>query len=224
MSDLHGDLPEIEPCELILICGDIVPLRIQNRTTDSYYWFSNNFKKWVDSLSCDKAIFIAGNHELVYPNNYNIYKTLFPDNNKTTYLCHEKYIYSGSDGKEYSIFGTPYCKIFGHWAFMLPDEKLQEKYSEIPENLDILITHDQPYNFGDILLQKDCSWATEEHIGNISLLKAIEEKQPRYQFNGHLHSCSHNKIMIGNTIHYNVSLKDERYNLVYSPLYLEIDK
>lgn len=30
LSDLHGFLIEdIQPCELVLICGDIVPLRMQ---------------------------------------------------------------------------------------------------------------------------------------------------------------------------------------------------
>lgn len=28
-SDLHGNLPNIEPCELVLICGDIVSLQAQ---------------------------------------------------------------------------------------------------------------------------------------------------------------------------------------------------
>lgn len=34
---------------------------------------------------------------------------------------------------------------------------------------------------------------------------------------------SHEQIMINNTAHYNVSMKDERYNIVYEPLYLEIE-
>ena len=224
MSDLHGYLPEIEPCDLVLICGDIVPLRIQGRTKDSYKWFSNEFKEWAMDLPCDKVIFIAGNHELTFPNHYNDYRQLFYNDSKVTYLCHEGYIYKGPDGKEYSIFGTPYCKEFGNWAFMLPEGELSRMYLDIPSGLDILITHDQPYEYGDVLLQEDCPWANGEHIGNEKLLEAINNRHPRYQFNGHLHSCSHEAIDINDTIHYNVSLKDEKYQPVYEPLYLNIDK
>ena len=128
------------------------------------------------------------------------------------------------DGKEYSIYGTPWCQVFGRWAFMAPDTVLKEIYSKIPKDLDILITHDQPYGYGDILLQEDCPWANGEHIGNKMLLEAIGKRRPRYQFNGHLHSCSHEAIDIDGTIHYNVSLRDEKYQPVYEPLYLDIDK
>ena len=224
MSDLHGYLPEVEPCDLVLICGDIVPLRIQERTKGSYKWFSTEFKEWAMDLPCDKVIFIAGNHELSFPNHYNDYKQLFYNDSKITYLCHEEYIYKHKDGKEYNIFGTPYCQEFGNWAFMLPDPELEEQYSEIPENLDILLVHDQCYGYGDVLLQKNCPWANGKHIGNKPLTKAVLEKQPRYLFTAHLHSTDHNCIMINNTKRYNVSLKDENYQSVYEPLYLEIDK
>lgn len=224
MSDLHGYLPEINPCELVLICGDIVPLSAQGSSRHTSRWYERAFKTWAESLPCDKVIFIAGNHELRFPNHYEYYKKMFPNNSKVTYLCHEGYIYKGPDGKEYSIFGTPYCQEFGNWAFMLTNEELPDKYEDIPHRVDILMTHDQPYYFGDVLLQEDCPWANGGHIGNKALLEFIQKKRPRYQFNGHLHSCSHDKIMIEDTIHYNVSLKDESYQPVYEPLYLEIDK
>lgn len=221
ISDLHGYLPEIEPCELLLICGDIVPLRIQNRTNDCYKWFSNEFKEWATNLQCNKVIFIAGNHELTFPYHYDHYKNLFNNDNKITYLCHEQYIYKGLDDKEYSIFGTPYCKQFMNWAFMSTDEYLRQIYKGIPNNLDILISHDNPYGYGDILLQ-ECPWADGSHIGNIPLAEIIKEKQPKYQFNGHLHSCDHSLIMIDNTKHYNCSIMNENYTPIYSPLYLNI--
>ena len=223
ISDLHGYLPKIEPCDLVLICGDIVGLRAQRYPKSCKKWYIDWFKPWVNELPCDKVLFIPGNHEVGMEGHEEEYKKLFGPHDKATVLFHESYEYLGSDGETYKIFGTPYCKIFGNWAYMYPDDTLRQAFSEIPENLDILITHDQPYEFGDILLQEDCPWADGSHIGNKPLLEAILAKQPRYQLNGHLHSCSHEKIMINNTSHYNVSMKDEKYNIVYEPLYLDIE-
>ena len=224
ISDLHGYLPEVKPCELLLICGDIVPLEYQGSYNKTNKWFNKTFRDWTEQIDCKKILFIAGNHELRVENHTDKYRILFPEHNKATYLKDSQYIYEGSDGKSYSIYGTPWCQVFGSWAFMATDDKLEEIYSNIPEGLDILITHDQPYGYGDVLLQKDCPWANGEHIGNKMLLEAINNRHPRYQFNGHLHSCSHEPIDINGTTHYNVSLKDENYLPVYEPLYLNIDK
>ena len=147
--------------------------------------------------------------------------SVFPKNEKVTYLFHENYTYISKSGKEYNIFGTPYCKLFGNWAFMETNDALDKLYQDIPENLDILITHDQPHEYGDILMD-NVVWNTGEHIGNKPLLKAILTKQPFLQVNGHLHSCSHELIEIGSTKHYNVSIKNEKYEPVYNPLTIEI--
>ncbi len=225
MSDLHGYLPKVDtPCDLILLCGDLIPLEDQGSTKSTKRWYFNEFKVWANQLPCNKVLFISGNHEIHHPNHIRLYKEEFNESCKVTYLCHEQYTYEALDGKEYKIFGTPYCHIFGRWAFMFPDDVLEREYSKIPENLDILMTHDQPYGYGDVLLQKDCPWANGEHIGNKPLAKAVLEKQPRYLFVAHLHSTDHECIEIGNTKRYNVSIKDEFYNPVYKPLYLEIDK
>ena len=221
ISDLHGYLPELKPCELVLICGDSVPLEYQASSKKTKKWYDTTFRKWAGELPCDKVLFIAGNHELHFPGKKIIYESLFSKDDKITYLCHSEYIHKSKDGKEYKIFGTPYCKQFMNWAFMYPNEELEKIFKNIHNDLDILISHDNPYGYGDIVLQ-ECPWADGSHIGNIPLAKAIEEKQPKYQFNGHLHSCEHSLIMIGNTKHYNCSIKDEQYNPVYEPLYLNI--
>lgn len=223
MSDLHGSLipvHEIPRCEVVLICGDISPLSIQSNHRKMRKWLANEFKAWCESLPCNKVIFIAGNHDSAFGNLDFMY-SLFPKEGKVTYLFHELYNYNSESGKEYEIFGTPFCKLFGNWAFMDTDEKLAKLYSDIPEGIDILLTHDQPFGYGDIILDFT-PWADGSHIGNRPLTLAILEKSPKYQFNGHLHSCDHNLIEIGETKHYNVSIKNESYEQVYTPLVLEI--
>ena len=224
LSDLHGTLlpvEDIEPCELVCICGDIVPLKIQASSHKTKSWLRNKFKPWCESLPCDKVIFIAGNHDF-YLQDLDFMYSVFPKDGKVTYLFHEGYVYTSKEGKEYSIFGTPYCQIFGNWAFMDTNSRLIELYSSIPDNLDILLTHDQPYGWGDVLEQLITPWADSSHIGNQPLAQAIFEKQPKYLFCGHLHSTTHKCVEIGETKRYNVSIKDERYDPIYDPLVLDI--
>lgn len=184
-------------------------------------WLRNVFKPWCESLPCDKVIFIAGNHDDSFQNLDFMYSQ-FPKDKKVTYLFHESYVYTSRSGKEYSIFGTPYCKLFGNWAFMEIDTMLERLYQDIPRNLDILLVHDQCFGYGDVLLQQDIVWYDGKHIGNKPLTKAVLEKQPKYMFTAHLHSCDHNCVEIGNTKRYNVSIKDEKYLPVYDPLFIEI--
>lgn len=221
ISDLHGLLPEIEPCELVCICGDISPLNIQANSKKMRRWLFNEFLSWATLLPCDKVIFIAGNHDFSM-RNLDFMESVFSKDRKVTYLFHENYIYTSRESKEYSIFGTPYCQLFGNWAFMEMDTILDNLYKDIPENLDILLTHDQPYGYGDVLLQENCVWADGSHIGNKSLAKAVLEKQPKYMFTAHLHSTDHSCVEIGITKRYNVALKNENYEPVYKPLYIEI--
>lgn len=149
ISDLHGYLPKIEPCELVLICGDIVDLHAQRYPKSCKKWYIDWFKPWVNELPCDKVLFIPGNHEVGMEGHEEEYKRLFGPHNKATVLFHKSYEYLGSDIKTYKIFGTPYCKIFGNWAYMRPNSDLKEKFSEIPEGLDILLTHDVAYGYAD---------------------------------------------------------------------------
>lgn len=149
LSDLHGTLlpaNDFPSCELVCICGDISPLNIQANHRKMRKWLVNKFKPWCESLPCDKVVFIAGNHDSSLGNLDFMY-TQFPKDEKVTYLFHENYIYVSKSGKEYSIFGTPYCQLFGNWAFMEMDEMLEKLFLSIPQNLDILLTHDQPYGW-----------------------------------------------------------------------------
>jgi len=221
ISDLHGYLPRLDPCDLVLICGDIVPLEKQVLFQEGYKWYSNEFKSWVDSLPCDKVLFILGNHELCVQLHEEDWLDLFPTYEKATLLFDEEYIYE-TEEKEYRIYGTPWCKQFGNWAYMANSEQLTDLYSQIPEGLDILMTHDAPYGVSDVLLQKDCPWADGTHIGNMPLAECIKLRKPRYVCHGHLHSTSRQFESLEGSLIINCSLKDEFYKVVYSPIYFTI--
>lgn len=222
MSDLHGQLPkDIQPCDIVLICGDISPLNIQSNHTSCRKWIKDVFNTWANNLPCEKVYLIAGNHDRSLETRgieYN--KSLFIGT-KVVYLENSGDEYITAEGRVIKIWGTPACHIFGNWSFMFSEEKLTEIYSQIPENIDILLTHDQPFGYGDVLLD-DVYWADGSHIGNKPLAKAVLDKQPQYMFIGHLHSTTHSCVEINNTKRYNVSLLNERYEMVYEPLYLDI--
>lgn len=226
-SDLHGELPVItENFDLLLICGDVVPAH------DHYYafqkeWVENEFVEWINKLpfknAGSKVIMTPGNHDIVFErwgeNDYMYLNRL--TNGRLIILRHKEYVFDymmyddlGTDthlfpvSKQLRIFGTPYCQIFGNWAFMRSDSILKRKFDEIPEGLDILISHSAPLieKYGTIqqgYYKKD--------VGCPILADAIKRTKPKYAFCGHIHSGDHNLNTIDGTALANVSYVDEAY-------------
>jgi Icc-related predicted phosphoesterase len=225
ISDMHGNYDfVVEPCDIVLICGDIVPLDIQHDDTRSEMWFKTFFIPWCTNLPCEKAVFIGGNHDFCLMRNPTAVRDMLKEQDKVIYLDCESYEYKGK-----VIFGTPWCKPFFRWAFMESYEDQDKRYARYLKtlddvNIDIVLSHDAPYGVSDVLLQEDCPWADgKSHIGNESLKKFIESAKPGWNFHGHLHSTNHEKELLGDTKVYNVSLLDENYIMAYEPLYFEIE-
>lgn len=223
LSDLHGVLPIIEPCELVIIAGDIVPLAIQRNYIKSEDWFYTIFSDWIKQLPCDKVIIVAGNHD------FYLEKCPMPaiyiaewTKSKCVYLKDTLYHYISIEGKEYKIYGTPWCHKFGDWAFMVNDNTLEHIYNAIPEDLDILITHDTP-KIGNLGLLPPSKWSSDWlDAGNIPLALTITVTQPSLVFCGHLHQCKEKYYKYYNTEIYNVSILDNQYRNVYEPTYINI--
>ena len=214
-SDLHGYLPEVEECDLLLICGDIMPLSIQFQDKESMEWIQGPFKEWCLNCGAKHVIFTAGNHDFSLYWHRKELKCNFLDE-EISYLNGTILHINGL-----TIYGTPWCHEFGNWAFMRDDQELDEKYSNIPQGVDILITHDAPFGYHDVIIE-DVVYKNGGNIGCLPLVKAIEEKQPKYHFSGHLHGTSHEEELIGITKSYSVSLVDEAYDIAYPILYLDI--
>ena len=221
-SDMHGQFDfEVKPCDLVLICGDIIPLNIQWNMTKSEEWFKAFFIPWCTNLPCEKVIFIAGNHDKFLYKNTIIIKDMLKNQDKVIYLECETYEYKGK-----VIYGTPICKIFGSWSFMEDYETQNERYErhlKAINRIDILMSHDAPYGVSDVLLQENCYWADGSHIGNEALRNLLDKAKPQIHCFGHLHSCNHEKEVHEGTDVYCVSLLNEFYKMAYQPLYIDVE-
>lgn len=224
ISDMHGILDfDIKPCDILCICGDIVPLKVQSLHEGTLKWLAKTFVPWCEKQPCEKVFLIAGNHDWCAMNHPDDWEAMFKDT-KITYLCDSSAEYTKLDGNKYqeiSIYGTPWCHQFYNWAFMTSDVVLEKIYNKIPYKVDILLTHDCPYGTSDVLLQ-DVPWRNGEHIGCHPLGDAVDNKKPLLLLHGHLHSTNHESEKRGDTDVYNVSVVDEHYKRVYEPLYIEI--
>ena len=220
-SDMHGQINfKVEPCDIVLIGGDIIPLKIQDYTVESEEWFKTVFIPWCNDLPCEKVVFIAGNHDFFLMRHPDRMRLMLKDQDKIVYLDGEIFEYKGK-----VIFGTPWCKPFGRWAFMESYEEQDKRYArylEIIGKVDIVLSHDAPYGVSDIILQKDCWWADGTHIGNQSLKKFLEAAKPTLNIHGHLHTTNHNVEKLGDTDVYCVAILDENYEIAFEPQYFEL--
>lgn len=237
ISDTHGQLPKIEDgFDLLLIAGDVAP-NYGHRGVDCEYqraWMSDEFIRWVMGLPFNdkhsKVVFIAGNHDWWLESESEAYKygyssiwtdVIHPCFNRLVYLYDSEYVFE-KDGEKLHIYGTPWCKQFFNWAFMLNDEKLKLAYDNIPDGLDILLTHDAPAILPYGIITQGRYSGTD--AGNKVLADAVKEKKPRYHFSGHIHSSCHEMMEIDGTCYATVSILDENYQQTYKPLIVEINK
>ena len=219
ISDMHGQYDfNIDPVDILFICGDIVPLKMQRNIPQSMSWFKKTFIPWCEKQPCKQIYLVAGNHDFFMENKDKeindalmCTKIIYLNNQSAEYLDEES-------GKIYSICGSPLCHIFGNWAFMYSPKYEYDEFSKMPNNCDFVLTHDAPYGISDVCIE---GW-NHEHIGNPELRNVVLEKNPKYLLHGHLHSTNHDCEMLGDTKVYNVSLLDENYYLKYYPLYFEI--
>lgn len=200
ISDIHGYLPKVPDCDLLLLGGDYC------RHHDDHWWYRNDFGRWIEDLSVRmKVVGVAGNHDFIFEDNAGL-------------ISHLSWSYledSGIEWRGLNIYGSPWQPPFYDWAFNAPESDLERKWAQIPSNTDILVLHGPPRGYGDF------SPYGNEHTGSPSLLKKIQEIKPKLVVAGHIHS-GYGRYMIGETIFVNASHVNEKYQPVNEPVIVEI--
>lgn len=207
IADLHGYFPELQGGDLLIVAGDLT-----NGNPEELVAFS----EWIAQQKYEKIVIIAGNHDslLVGLEHY-----CFTEPH-ISYLCD-----SGIEFKGLKIWGSPFCLLMEGLepdasAFMLPEKELSNKYSLIPSDVDILVTHGPRYG----VLDKN---SHGESCGSVHLSDAIDRIKPKLHVFGHIHA-SYGKILckhIGsNTLCVNASLQDVNFDPVNPPIRIDVGK
>lgn len=214
VSDLHGELPNIDECDLLLIGGDICPdgsLKFQAE------WLDEVYRKWLAKIPAKKIVGIAGNHDIIFERA----EHLVPTGLGWHYLKDNAIELFG-----FKIYGTPWQLPF--WgAFNLNDEKLKLQYSSIPKDIDIFISHGPPYGILDEVPKIFAKGVEnnireyKQHVGSVSLRDKIFEIKPKLFVCGHVH-CSFGVRLIDGIIFANVCLLDDDMKVANEPVLFDL--
>lgn len=229
-SDTHGVLAGVsydcfgthvkEKPDILVFAGDISPAWLGENAVD---YIRRAFFGLARKHPETEFVYTPGNHDFFAQQ----WDKLEKDAPKNIHFLMD----SGCTIKGISFYGSPWVPyISGSWVFECYDEdELKVRFSKIPKNLDVLITHSPPRIEGH-----DIDVSTQYRIksrpfGSSALYDAICEKRPRYSISGHIHSGDHHGIDIHHadgtvTSCYNVSHVDERYVSTYPVTMLSIEK
>jgi hypothetical protein len=221
LSDQHGLLPDVPSCDLLIVAGDVCPDRFGPfmAVHDPYQqqaWFDRMVRPWLAAAPATHKLLTWGNHD--WCGQVCSFREDSPARARSTdlqILVDEGTAVPSSDGGgQVSVWATPWSNRFLRWAFMKDPRELERVYAAIPGDIDILVSHQPPYGYGDRTFNLDSGRL--EHVGSPELLRAIERVQPRLVICGHIHGgfgrYEHQDIPI-----YNVSIVDERYRHINAP-------
>ena len=216
VSDPHGYYPELEGGDLLIVAGDLTA----RDTKDELLYFHS----WVTKQKYKKTIIIAGNHDNTCVKGYPFYNRSFAvdgivmPHNEIEYLCD-----SGTEFERLKIWGSPWTKTFKginpHCKAFTVDteEELDKIFYRIPNDVDILITHEAPYG---ILDQIDYSEGDSSamSVGSRALIYHSRMRQPKLHIFGHIHESYGMDNESEEIIFVNASHVNEKYQPVNKPI------
>lgn len=169
-----------------------------------------NVKTFLDEETHSRKIIIGGNHDFLLQTISKSYVQSVMQTKDIAYLENETIEIKGI-----KFWGSPNTRIFMNWAFMLTAEQLKENWAQIPEDIDIVITHGPPFGILDQATE------TGTHLGCPFLRARIKEIKPKYHIFGHIHG-GYGVYQDEHTTYINCSLLDEEYELINDPIVVEI--
>ena len=198
-ADTHGALPEIEPCDILLIGGDVCPVQGNHSIASQKRWIRHHFAPWLADVPAKDVDWIGGNHDFVCeaggPNWEYALRATRP---------HAKYLFNEVvEIQGLKIFGSPMTPNLRNWAFFLDDPDWRLFADKLPD-ADIYLLHSPPQG---ILCGSHNEW------GSPFMASALYKKKPKAVICGHIHEgFGVEKIGKDEIPFYNVAYVGELYD------------
>ncbi len=215
ISDTHNKHKQVTAT---LPGGDLL-IHAGDATSMGYKHEIQQFLKWFDGLdNYTNKIFIAGNHDWGFQDDPKTCKELLDFYNKVTYLQDNIEVIGEDYQTSVKVYGSPWQPEFYNWAFNLPrmGSELGQKWSEIPQNTDILVTHGPSWGNLDTVVGQGVPLGCELLTERIKVIK------PKIHVCGHIHTGYGYKFD-GDTHYFNASVLDERYEFTQKPMTVDWD-
>ena len=181
MSDMHGHLKLYRPnddADIVILAGDIAPSDIEEE--DVLNWFNSNFKSWCEEWRDAVILILPGNHDRFLHEHYREVHLV----KNAKFIVDRLVEVSGL-----KIYGTPWCKskhLGKHLKaqiFETSEGVMAMMFENIPEGLDILVSHAPPY------IAEDEKFNDERKcLGVLTERFKMMKRPPRFVICGHLHN------------------------------------
>jgi hypothetical protein len=205
VSDLHGQLPTIPSCDLLLLAGDLCP--IDDHADDAQQTFLEGpFADWLEQAPAGAIVGVAGNHDLIAELEPALLAGL-----PWSYLVDDE-----TEAAGLRIWGSPFAVTYGDWAFMESEAELERRFAAIPDGLDVLLVHGPPFGVLDHAVRG-------ADAGSHALRRAVLRARPAVAVFGHIHE-GYGEDRLGETRCLNVSLMDVRYAVRHAPTVFELER
>lgn len=173
----------------------------------------DDLNDWLGSLPHRHKILIAGNHDWCFQNDPVAARARVT---QAVYLQDE-----GITLDQVRFWGSPWTPVFFDWAFNLDrGAPLAERWAQIPDPTDVLITHGPPAGILDGV-NAGLTGTHTEHVGCADLMTAVERLQPPIHIFGHIHEGYGQHDWHG-TLFVNASTCRANYKPLNPPIVLDL--
>lgn len=167
ISDTHGQEPVLPGGDILFHAGDL-----------SVHGYRVEIIKALNYLHEQKDKY---KHIILTPGNHDLWAERHPEEFKQActaagiiLLINDGIVIEGK-----KIWASPVTPVYHNWAFNQGEGDRRLLWSNIPRNLDVLLTHSPPYGVLD--------QANDKRLGCIPLRDRVREVKPTYHLFGHVH-------------------------------------